>query len=259
MIGFGFRVVCEYSSVPNVPSQNPEFLNLTKYCHFFKMRRRKRSVRVGHGVYVGAYGCADHLSISNKDGAFLMTKIMVISDTHDDSVSMDWTLNYLEIEKIDTVIHLGDYYDDASILEEHGHDLIRVPGTWDTCYYPDPNVENRKFIDVEGWKIFLTHTPESHYNDLPCDIEPESVIVERNADIFLYGHTHIAEMGERNGMVLINPGHMYNYEDRGYPMTFSILEIDEEKLSAGIIRQRDNKQYLQEDFDRGLLRMPVGV
>jgi predicted phosphodiesterase len=75
---------------------------------------------------------------------------MVISDIHDDPVSMDWTLNYLETEKVDTVIHLGDYYDDASILEEYGHDLVRVPGTWDTCYYADPNIVNRKFIEVEG-------------------------------------------------------------------------------------------------------------
>jgi putative phosphoesterase len=188
-----------------------------------------------------------------------MTKIMVISDTHDDPVSMDWTLNYLETEKLDTVIHLGDYYDDASILEEHGHDLIRVPGTWDTCYYPDPNIVNRKFIEIEGWRLFLSHTPESHYNDLPSDIKPESIIVERNADIFLYGHTHIAEIEERKGMVFINPGHMYNDDNRGYPMTFSILEIDEEKINASIVRQKDNKPCLQGDFDRALLRMPMGI
>ena len=188
-----------------------------------------------------------------------MTKIIVISDTHEDPVSIDWTLNYLETENVDTVIHLGDYYDDASIIEEHGHDLVRVPGTWDTCYYPDPNILNRKFINVEGWKIFLTHTPESHYNDIPGDITPESIIIERDADIFLYGHTHIAQIEERKGMVFINPGHMYNDDNRGYPMTFSILEIDNEKVSASIIRQRDNKQCLQEYFDRTLLRMPMGV
>lgn len=188
-----------------------------------------------------------------------MTKFMVISDTHDDPVSMDWTLNYLETEKVDTVIHLGDYYDDAAILEMHGHDLIRVPGTWDTCYYPDPNIANRRFIDVEGWRLFLTHTPESHYNDLSSDIKPESIIVGGNTDIFLYGHTHIAKIEERKGMVFINPGHMHNYENRGYPMTFSILEIDEEKVSAGIIRQKDNRRYLQGNFDKALLRMPMGV
>lgn len=188
-----------------------------------------------------------------------MTKIMIISDTHDDPASMEWTLNYLETEKIDTVIHLGDYYDDASVLEMHGHDLIRVPGTWDTCYYPDPTIANRKYVDVEGWRIFLTHTPESHYNDLSGDIKPESIIVEGTADIFLYGHTHLAEIRERNGMVFVNPGHMTSHENRGYPMTFSILEMDEEKFRASIIRQRDNKRFLQEEFDKMLLSMPVGI
>jgi hypothetical protein len=42
-------------------------------------------------------------------------------------------------------------------------------------------------------------------------------------------------------------------------MTFSILEIDEEKVSASIIRQKDNRRCLQGDFDKALLRMPVGV
>ncbi len=99
-----------------------------------------------------------------------MQKIMVISDTHDDRDAIRGVMRYLNSFKVDRIIHLGDYYDDADILEQAGYPLIRVPGTWDTAYYPDPEVNNRKFIEIAGWRIFLTHTPESHYNDLADDI-----------------------------------------------------------------------------------------
>ena len=188
-----------------------------------------------------------------------MTKILVISDTHEDSGSMEWTLDYLKTEKIDTVIHLGDYYDDASVLESYGHDLIRVPGTWDACYYSNPDIANRKFIKIEGWRIFLTHTPNSHYNDLDNDITPESVIVEGSADIFLYGHTHITEIKQMDGMVFINPGHMTSDENRGWPMTYSLLEIDAGVLRASVTRFHDNKQILLKEFEKTLLRIPIGM
>ncbi|MCU0554788.1 MAG: YfcE family phosphodiesterase [Syntrophales bacterium] len=133
-----------------------------------------------------------------------MQKIMVISDTHDDRDAIRGVMRYLKSFKVDGVIHLGDYYDDADVLEQAGCFLTRVPGTWDTVYYPDPGVSNRKFIEIAGWRIFLTHTPESHYNDLADDIRPETVIGSGRADIFLFGHTHIAEIRRRNGTVCIS-------------------------------------------------------
>jgi len=188
-----------------------------------------------------------------------MVTILVISDTHDDPSAMEWTLDYLEAEKIDTVIHLGDYYDDADILASNGHNLIRVPGTWDTEYYPDPTVENRKFIDVAGWRIFLTHTPESHYNDLASDIKPESIIVEGTADVFLYGHTHMAELRQRDNIIFFNPGHLTSYECRGCPMTYGLLEIDNDIMNASIVRLRDNKRWFQQTFEKASVRMPTGI
>ncbi|MBN2688436.1 MAG: YfcE family phosphodiesterase [Deltaproteobacteria bacterium] len=188
-----------------------------------------------------------------------MIKILVISDTHDDPSAMEWTLEYLERENIDTVIHLGDYYDDADILQSNGYNLVRVPGTWDTAYYPDPAVENRKFIDVAGWRIFLTHTPESHYNDLALDIKPESIIVEGKADVFLYGHTHMADLRKRDNIIFFNPGHLTSYECRGCPMTYGLLEIDHDTMNASIIRIRDHKRWYQGTFEKASLKMPAGI
>lgn len=191
--------------------------------------------------------------------AFPMKRLLVLSDTHDDEISMEWVLDFLNREAVDTVIHLGDYFSDADILSGNGHRLIRVPGTWDTRYYPDPAVENRKFIHVENWRIFLTHTPESHYNDLATDIKPESVIARGEADLFLYGHTHIAEIRQGNGMVFVNPGHMTAHERRGCGMSCGLLELEGNRLRVRVIRLRDNQVRLKGTFFRETLKMPSGI
>lgn len=60
-----------------------------------------------------------------------MHKIMVISDTHDDRDAIRGVLRYLKHVRVDRVIHLGDYYDDADVLEQAGYPshASRGPGT----------------------------------------------------------------------------------------------------------------------------------
>jgi putative phosphoesterase len=183
-----------------------------------------------------------------------MQKIMVISDTHDDRDAIRGVMRYLKNFKVDRVIHLGDYYDDADILENAGYPLTRVPGTWDTVYYPDPDVCNRKFLEVAGWRIFLTHTPESHYNDRADDIKPETILQGGGADIFLFGHTHIAEIRRRNGTVCINPGHMSSDESRGCPLTFALLEIEAEEMTVSIFQLPDAHPRIRKNYRKRDLR-----
>lgn len=182
-----------------------------------------------------------------------MQRVMVISDTHDDRDAIRGVMRYLKSFRVDRIIHLGDYYDDADALERAGYPITRVPGTWDTVYYPDPVVSNRKFIEIAGWRIFLTHTPESHYNDRADDIRPEAILDSGQADIFLFGHTHITEIRRRNGTVCINPGHMSSDESRGCPLTFALLELDPEELTVSIYQlpgphPRIRKSYRKRDL-----------
>ncbi len=181
-------------------------------------------------------------------------KIMVISDTHEDLAAIAGVLDFLKTEKIDRIIHLGDYYDDADLIERQGYDLVKVPGTWDTCYYPSPEVSNRKFIEIGGWKLFLSHTPESHYNDRADDIKPETIIHRGDADIFLYGHTHRAEIKRKNGMVFINPGHMSSDENRGCPLTYALLEIGTDEMTASIMQLFNDQPYLRRKFRKSSLK-----
>ncbi len=180
-----------------------------------------------------------------------MKRIAVLSDTHEDDLAIELFMSCMEGLNIQDVIHLGDYFDDARVLEERGFRLIQVPGTWDESYYRDSNIQNRKLIKVENWKIFLTHTPESHYNDLREDPKPEEVLETSQVDIMLFGHTHLAGIHRRNGTVLINPGHLNSYEGRGCPLTYAILEIDKNRLNVEIMQLPENEVRIRKTFRRG--------
>lgn len=186
-------------------------------------------------------------------------RFLVMADTHEDPFAMEWTLDFLQREQVDGVIHLGDYYSDADILEGNGHRIIRVPGTWDTCYYPDPAVENRKLIRIGDWRIFLSHTPHAHYNDLPSDINPERVVTRGEADLFLYGHTHIAEIRREKGMVFINPGHMTQDEARGCGMSCALIEFEGTALTATLIRLGDRNVPIRRTFVKQSPELPSSI
>lgn len=180
-----------------------------------------------------------------------MKRIVVLSDTHEDDLAIELFLGCLEGMEIHSVIHLGDYFDDARVIRERGFNLIQVPGTWDESYYRDAGVLNRKSIEIESWRIFLTHTPESHYNDLRDDPKPETVLERCETDIFLFGHTHISGIHRRNGTVLVNPGHLNSYEGRGCPLTYAILEIEEDSLDVSILQLPENVVRINKKFRRG--------
>jgi putative phosphoesterase len=182
-----------------------------------------------------------------------MKRLMVISDTHEDMATMRMVLDYLKDIQIDMVIHLGDYYHDADILEKEGYPLIKVPGTWDPHYY-DREVPNRRFLEVAGWKIFLSHTPDSHYNDLADDLKPETIIHNGEADLFLYGHTHRAEIKRRKGVLMINPGHMSCDEHRGCPLTFALLDIHEQSISASLWQLFNDGPFLEKKYEKPFLK-----
>ncbi len=160
-------------------------------------------------------------------------KIAVFSDTHGNKEYVQLFLERLKGLGIDRVLHLGDNYDDADPVIGAGYPLIRVPGTW-TPYYTNSMIDNRRFEDFEGWRFFLTHTPNPHYNDLKEDEDPEDVIREKKADVLLHGHTHHPKIEMENDVLIINPGHMKEAFDRGYDPSFAILDVSKESINVEI-------------------------
>ena len=74
------------------------------------------------------------------------------------------------------------------------------------------NLPNRDVIEVEGKKIVLEHYPMDEkgkfktFHKLPTAEQLERYYEIKDADIYLFGHTHVRCYYEENGKIFINPG-----------------------------------------------------
>ena len=151
-------------------------------------------------------------------------KIGVMSDSHGNIDYVRKAAESMMETEVDYIIHLGDDYFDARILDILPVNLIRVPGVYEAVYR-DASVPNRLIEDIAGVKILITHTRESHKNDLPQDKIPEEYIISRKVNVVLFGHSHSFYARLENGILMLNPGHL-KVEDKKGEATYAILDIN---------------------------------
>lgn len=174
-------------------------------------------------------------------------RLGVVSDTHKHILNLNKAIDFLRGQDVSMFIHLGDDYTDPDETAER--DFLRVPGVFSDVY-TDVRVPNRIIKNVVGWRLLLTHTVSSHPNDLPDDLKPEDVIREKRADIVLYGHTHLPEIRQEEGIIFINPGHLKNEDKRGFPPTFAFVELTINRVLVRIYRLTDYEIFAESTFRR---------
>jgi putative phosphoesterase len=136
---------------------------------------------------------------------------------------------------VDVIVHLGDDYDDVKVLSDHEETtMIQVPGVFST-YYQDPGIPNRVIEEWEGVRVLLTHTPETHENDLPADLDPTAVAARGEVSVVLSGHSHIPKVNMERGVIWVNPGHLKDDDKKGYPPTYALLEIIGTEIRVRIV------------------------
>ncbi len=126
-------------------------------------------------------------------------KILVFSDSHRSRGGM---LDVIEAQSPDLVIHLGDLQEDA---EEIGYaypklSLISVPGNCDG-WTTQPAI---RLVTIGGRKILLSHGHlwQVKQNYARAMLEARKA----EADILLFGHTHVAYCEQVDGIWVMNPG-----------------------------------------------------
>jgi predicted phosphodiesterase len=83
-------------------------------------------------------------------------------------------------------------------------------------------------MEFEGWQVLITHTKESHKNDLASDIKPEELVKNKEINMLLYGHTHLPKIKSKDRIIYVNPGHLRLF-DKKYPKpTFGVIEFEPE-------------------------------
>ncbi len=146
-------------------------------------------------------------------------KIYVLSDSHN---SLLFAPFLEKCQNADMVIHCGDGQRDVEDLKS----VLTCP-----VYAVKGNCDilgkREEIIDIEGHRIFVTH------GDMYGVKYSHSGLVlkakELNADIVLYGHSHVPDISYHENIWLINPGSLTRPRENKVP-TYCILEISGETI-----------------------------
>ncbi len=129
-------------------------------------------------------------------------KLLVLSDSH---AARRFMKDAVEKLLPDAVIHLGDFYDDAQILSQDYPHLIfhTVPGNCDQfCVSRD--VAQTLCYCVGGVKLYMTHGHLHGVKSGTCRLEADGR--KAGAQAVLYGHTHVPDCRQEDGLWVLNPG-----------------------------------------------------
>lgn len=149
-------------------------------------------------------------------------KIGILSDTHGDLVAAKLAVS--KMGSINCLLHAGDYYRDAEALgKEYDFPIYAVVGNGDWSMTAPEDL----IITGAGKRIWLTHghtyrVKRGHQTLL-------AQAVEHNADIVVYGHTHLPAIKWLDGILLFNPGSTsYPRGDTG--ASYGMLKIRRGKI-----------------------------
>ncbi|MDO5089110.1 MAG: metallophosphoesterase [Leptotrichiaceae bacterium] len=127
-------------------------------------------------------------------------KILICSDSH---TRLEYFQKAIEKENPELVIFAGDHSTDAIdmslVYDKIPFRIVRG----NTDYY-DRETKDTEIFEINGKKILLTH---GHLFGVKGNLnELEKKALSENADICIYGHTHIEYMKEKDGIIYLNPG-----------------------------------------------------
>lgn len=148
-------------------------------------------------------------------------KAVIVSDTHGSFEKMKQVID--DEKPFDVLIHCGDICEDLSfVLGQTDYQVRAVAGN---CDYPGSYPETLDF-DLAEHRVFVAH---GHRHDAGTKAKGKllSAAKEKGCDIACFGHTHVPDIDERIGLVLINPGSLERPRtEEGLP-TYAVLTIDD--------------------------------
>lgn len=151
--------------------------------------------------------------------------IGVISDTHRHTWVVENAIK--KLEGSDLIIHLGDNVQDVKeISKYYKGPIINVKGNCDFAV----DTPSERIEIIAGKKVFITH---GHRYDVKYDLSRLRYrALEVEADIVLFGHSHVSKIVYEDGIWFVNPGSPALSRD-GFNSVASI-EIEKDKINPSI-------------------------
>ena len=143
-------------------------------------------------------------------------RIGIIGDTHYPEAGPLWDEAYDALSGSDLILHAGDLHalEVLDWLEERcAAPVLAVRGNGDdgsggrpVCP-EDPRMKPVHVLDIEGVRVGIVH--DSTLPEWPPHRTLESIMDHHfgsRVDVFVHGHTHLPEVEEMRGVLLVNPG-----------------------------------------------------
>ncbi|MBR3299645.1 MAG: metallophosphoesterase [Clostridia bacterium] len=161
-----------------------------------------------------------------------MIKLGVLSDTHGNSPAADAALKL--IGPVDGYLHLGDVVTDADrIASVTGKPVYSVRGNCDSILGPAAERPTELAVEFEGVKLLLVHG-HKHGIDAYSTFTARERAIELGCSALVYGHTHIPQLVQRDGIIVLNPGSP-SIPRGGYKPSCAVIEIENGKLRGRIL------------------------
>lgn len=148
-------------------------------------------------------------------------KILIVSDTHGKDHNLLKTIQ--KVSPIDLLIHLGDIVSSEEYIKSISNCPVElVAGNNDFfCKLP-----KEKIIRIGNYTVMLTH---GHKYGVYYGTNQIKEVAGRNqADIVMFGHTHVPLIDLKDDIWAINPGSLTLPRQTGGVPTFIIMDIDNE-------------------------------
>jgi len=146
-------------------------------------------------------------------------KILIISDTH--GVNDNYLTVLQKVSPIDMLIHLGDFQGTEDFIEASvacRQEFVSGNNDFFNGFPKD------KLIQIGKYTVFMTHGHKfGVYYGTGALLEAAK---QYNANIVMYGHTHVPLINKIDDIWLINPGSLSLPRQTGRIPTYIIMEID---------------------------------
>lgn len=156
----------------------------------------------------------------------------LISDTHVPKRAHAIPKRVFEVFKnVDYIIHAGDLVELAVVEElEQVAPVLAVQGNMDGVDIPGilPKLNSMKVFD---WKIGVMHDPDIAFGLTKI----RELVKEHGFDVFVYGHTHVADINWEGSTLFINPGSATVPPSPLGKTSVGMLKISPEKILPEII------------------------
>lgn len=163
-------------------------------------------------------------------------RVLIISDTHTDSIEKLPPQILREAKTADAVLHAGDIVGMKLISEfrKINSSTYAVKGNMDYMV-PDDILPQKRVLTFDGITIGLSHGEGS-----PFGLENRLLYEFDGADIIVYGHTHKPFWGKFGDIYFLNPGSptANRYQTNG---TYALLFIENGRFRAEIKQITENE------------------